>query len=760
MFGSTGGRPGVLGSGGSTAGGSGRPGAPIMRGDPTKDGVKLYASNTLLNKTLQSNTDTVKFLIKDQKKNIQDLGKYTQLAGMYFKNSIQDFSAKQLDVALPKKLNKYLKDAIDSGIIEPLKDYEDVVKLQIKASLKNVEAITKMANAAGSFASSAKEYADLSDQAQHKYGITAAEFDQAVRDNGETLKKNAAELSKSTAQFAADMHSFEETWSKAGKAAEILGALAAAVGIELLKAAEAAQKYGTEVTLATPVQAALAGMSSEELIKLQNQNIQALHSSGTSFDEFNKTLDKSASDLLMWTGNLAEGAKLQASSFNTFRTLSANQAEYAGFQENQVDLFKKMNRTLGVTAEQFTQMNEDLLNNSNVQAEMYKVSSAQRINLIKGMQLQVQQLALDGLTVEQSKKLVESLAEITGGKAKERYTDAAKIQGVLGALGLGKEGQRAGEIIRKGQRASPEELKELAQIQADAQRQVSSKYANGGPAMEFQLDALTDVIGKFLGPNSPGAAVATSQGKQQDEQTAEAKAQTTALDALGPKAQELVLGIEKTTQAIEAGFKPVIKFLGDILALLVGGQILSGLKNLIKLGPAGLAGEAGLGSTGLGAIGTGGLATVATAAAATAAAGAAGYALGTLVNQIPELWGGRDLSESIADSLSKKYDPNAGQVFNVDTYRNNLIGQDKQKLAEDSLKDQKDPAVVAEMKKLNDEIKRLTDLQEKHLKATKDQLAETKKGNDQAAAQTDEHIEVTKKWVEKKDTRPAIPSHT
>lgn len=761
MFNKTGGRSALVGSNSSVPGTSTRVG---NSSDAERNTIKAIATNTLLNATMKSNTDTVKYLIKDSKKNITDLGRYTQMSAMYFKAAIKDFSVKQLDNVLPKKLNTYLEAHIKNGIVPQLKSFEDVVKLQKRANLQNIDAALKLVREYGNATTSIARQQHIRETIEQQTGFNLTELGVAARDDGKALKEHAGEISKGMAEFAAKMHQAEENWNKITKAGEILAGIAVLLGVDLYKAAIAAQQYGTEVTLKTIPQAALAGMTAEELIKTQNENIQAIHSSGITFDGFNRKLDDGASSLLLYTGSLQEGAKVTANIFGTFRKLSADGSKMEGFQAEQNALFKSMNRTLGVTAEQFTQMNDELTNNTAVQAQMYKVSSAQRLNLLKGMQLQVQQLALDGLTVEQSKKLVESLAEITGGKAKDRFKEAAQVQGVLGALGLGKEGQRAADIIRKGQRATPQELKELADIQATAQRSVSSQYAGGNQAKEFQLDALTDVISKFLGPNSAGAQVATSQGKAVDTQTAAVLGQTNALMGLSKENQDRVLLGEKTIQVVEAGFKGVLTALKDLIALMIGGKLLGGIKDLFKFGAGGAEGLGGLGSAGGAALAS----TVATAATAALAAGAvatAGYSLykaikgedaSNFISNLDDKYLG--LGSKITDGFEAMHDFFAGSPNNpanaTDQYKASKIAQDKAdiKALETGPQDENTALQIAT---LTEEVKKLSALQAKHLEETKKQTQKIVEGNQQAAAQADDQTKATKEIKETRTSQRA-----
>lgn len=759
MFNKTGGRSSLVGANSQVPGTSTRVG---NRDDLHRDTIKQIATNQLLTQAMKSNSEAVKYFTKNASKSSLDLSVSSQKSAEYFKSAIQNFSAKQLDKALPKKLDSFLKKQISAGIVPELKSYEDVVKLQKRTDLKNIDLAVKLAKEYRDATTSLRRQTEIRNTIEQKTGFNLGELGSAVRDDGRVLKEHAGEVSKGLVKFSARLVQAEENLATLKKVGEIFAGIVVAFGADLYKTAVAAQKFGTTVTLSTIKQAAYAGMTGEELMKVQNENIQAIHSSGIGFNAFNQKLDEGASDLLAYTGSLKSGALVTANIFGTFRKLSANSNQLEGFQSKQVVLFKNMNRTLGVTAEQFIEMNDELTNNTSVQAEMYKVSSQQRLNLLTGMQLQVKQLALDGLTIEQSKKLVQSLAEITGGSAKSRFQEAAKVQGVLGALGLGGEGQRAAEIIRKGQHASPQELKELADIQVKAQREVSSQYARGNTAKEFQLDALTDVIGKFLGPNSAGAKLATSQGLAQNKATATQFAQTKALDGLTTIGQTEIMWAEKQVQAITSGFSGVYSEFKNLFELLVGGKLLGmggGFKNLLPIG-----GKTGVLSEAAEGAGVAGAGVVATAAAVVTALVASGTTMYSIVQAIR----GKDASNFISRFDNKyvgigktltgmfgggeQYDPNANQMFNTNNYRKSLIANDKKHLEalEQGTQTSDTAKQIAELK---EQMAKLVDLQKKQLDATNKQTQIVSQGNQQAAAQADDQTKATKEIKETRTTR-------
>lgn len=752
MFGTLGVRPDALGGTGGLIGAR-RPGQGTNN-DPHKDAIKQIATNTLLQKTINSNTETMKYLIRDQKKNIQDLGKYTAIAGKFFADSIKKFSVKELDVELPKKLNSAFDRTLGKGVVPTLQNYEDVVRLTTRSNMSNLNAARQLYR---EYANGTKTIEQVTPKIE-KFGYTIEEMAQDVRDGGQKFDKQVGQASVALALFSADLELAASRGQKIARTLEIFGGLVIAAGKLQYDAAVAAMKYGTQVTTLTLEQAARAGMSATQLIETQNQNIQAIHSSGMTFGQFNENLDEASKRLFLYTGKLSDGAKVWTSAFDTFRSLSNNTANQNSFINQQELLFVKLNRTLGMTSEQFSALNSFILSNANIQAQMYKISKDQRIAAIQGLQEQYEKLRLDGLTDEQAKKLVDTLNQLTGASLKNRFTEAAKIQGVLGALGMGHLGGEAAEIIRKGQRATPQERERLAEIQVEAQRRVSQQYAGANYGQEASLDALTQVVGNFLGPQSAGAAAAMSQGKQITQQTAHAVAQTDALGNINASVKKDVLATMEVAQAVNSVGGKIIHTLEELMALYVGGKvgsIISGkLGNLggsllTKLFPAEFAGGVGLGTAALGTLGVAG-------------AGAGGYLLGKGINTIPKWFGSNmEISDYGGEALNYLFGPKAHPTarVNVRALRRKEIAEDLKQITALQAEQAANPTqkVAEQIESLKNEIKRLQELQQKQIDATKKVGDNVKQGNDQSVVQTDQHVQVLKKLRGARDTNRTPP---
>jgi hypothetical protein len=760
MFQSVGGRPGILGT---NQAGQNRPGAGVNtntgKGPSSLDITKQTAATTLLSKTLQDHTSAVKYFVKDQAKSMKDLSTYNAASAKLFQNSIQQFSATQLNVALPKKI----AGMFDETLTGPMNDFADVLRLTNAMQTKNiergVELFLQYQNVTGESADEiAKKQAVLREQIEGT-GQNFEALDAALKASGgdaaqatEDLKKKYAEIAKLFADTALKQQQLQlKTDAWISNLTKFAGVLLAGASI-YLDSARASAKFGTQTGALTPFQAAAAGMSVEQLAQVQNEQVQAIHSSNMSFSEFNTTIDKGAWNLLQFTGNLADGAKLTANFLGTFRSLSNNTNQQNGFMEQQAALFGRMNREFGETAEQFAAFNTQLVNNQGIQTAIYKLNQNQRVALVQDLQLQYEKLRTDGLTEEQAKKVIDALAQLAGETTLTRFQQGAQAQGILGALGVSNAAD-IGRGIRSGT-LTEDQIKKVNQ-------QLSSAYQGASAGRRIVIEQLTEQLRKsgldFFGAGTAGGAVATAQGRAINKQQAATLAQT---DYLGNKVGSDLTGVVTATIGVQnviksevgkvittmlgiaagkfvtdvgGGFlkKGVQKFLGTGLAEgaeTAGGELAG--ETALGTGAAYAGGLTGLGGASMGTIGAAGAGSIGLASAAVLAAGGAGYVAGMGIDMIPKLFGSnRNFSEMISDALSD--DPQINKKATA-------AQSDKDKSTEDA--EAKTNEIMAQFKKTHE----LTAAQLQELKRLS---AITKNAADLAAAQSDDHIRQTKKLV-------------
>lgn len=641
-----------------------------------KNPIKDDAEQKRLSKAMEDQTKASKMLFKDFNKVSSDM----LIAGGMFDKAVKQMSFKNFE-QLPSKLNDVM-----GSLHGEIKTYEDVIRLQKRSIMSNVNAAEQLYRQFLKLDPGMKGYENAIDSVtkeMEKTGYSMEDFSgytadaagtmQKLKNNAEQGAKGLKEVADSSAAAAARGKTF-------AKVLEFLGGAALVVGQYLMTSATAAMKYGTT---AAPIASLLAGMSPENFAKLQKDNIQAARSGFKSLTDFNSSLDQGASKLFAYTGSLEAGARLRAGEINQFQSLGKNIGSVNDFVNVQEKQFVKLNRIVSITGEEFTQLNEQLMNSSVVQAQLYKLGAQQRVAYYEDLQNARQKLVLDGLTIEQAQKVVETFQQIAGESPQNRIKQAAKLQAIGGAIGLaGPDLNRLADLIRSGAR-TPEAMSEIADIEKRMQPQLQAITANQSATLgtETSFRALVDQVPELLGANNIAAGLGiTGKGLNQTQQNA---ALTT--DFLGKIAGpngEITSGFSQTVVAVgkvqnvmqTVGLdlkNTLIKGFGAIGTLMVGGSILKGIKGSGLLGRLipGLGGASEAGEAAAGAGTAAGLGTAALTTGAVAAAGAVGYGAGTLINMIPKVFGGQNLSDYIGGWLNDKFGPKVkSSQFNTHEY--------------------------------------------------------------------------------------------
>ncbi len=125
--------------------------------------------------------------------------------------------------------------------------------------------------------------------------------------------------------------------------------------------------------------------------------------------------------------------------------------------------FHFLNKAVGLTSDQFTGIIEGLTLDESIQTKLRGARKEERQAILDGLAKRLEENVAIGMTIEQATEAARAMGKIAGGGAKERFKQAAKTQSMMAAMGI-EGGERAAELIRKGQRISSDEQKELQSI--------------------------------------------------------------------------------------------------------------------------------------------------------------------------------------------------------------------------------------------------------------------------------------------------------
>lgn len=333
--------------------------------------------------------------------------------------------------------------------------------------------------------------------------------------------------------------------------AAILGVITA-----VAKVGESAARTGTQLEY---IDAAMMGMSSEELNQLQAEHRQIIGASKMTLDEFNETVGKSGSEMILYTGSLRDAARLEAQSLQQAKLLGAEQAVFAGQERER---FKRLHNSMAMTTEQFMELNDQLLNNSEVQSQLFRLNMKQRSAFMADLKNTYEKLRIDGLTHEQAQKVLDTFTAIGAKSPKERLKEAAKLQAVMGVVGMGgQQAARAAELIRTRQTGTPE----FAELMKQTQQAIGGITQQGLP-QEMMISQMLESTGlaQTLGPTGSLVALGTQQGAAIDLQTANQNRQINLLES------QLGIGSNMLSTMI-TGFQKITTLLGSGITIALTG---------------------------------------------------------------------------------------------------------------------------------------------------------------------------------------------
>ncbi len=421
-------------------------------------------------------------------------------------------------------------------------------------------------------------------KAYKEHRISIAEADDKLRELGFTAEEIDKKLEDVGAGLEKVIGGFLGVVAAAGATAKPL------IGV-----AQSAARTGTQMET---LSAALMGMQPEELNQLQADYRQIIQSSQMTLDEFNETVQRGASDMITYTGSLRDAIRVNAEAMNMAKVLGANQEKFMADQQRR---FKELNRSLSMTAEQFIEMNQQLMNSQAVQSQLYRVNVRQRAAYMQDLQNTYEKLRLDGLTHESAQKMLETFEAIGAKSPRERLKEAAKLQAVMGAMGMGGVGARAGELLRGGLRGE-DEKREFADIMKTANIAIGERMGQGFASEMMTMQMIqTAGLDQYLGPGSEFADFNIRQEAQIDEAYLEAQAQT----KLGGERNDMLRMILHSNDVIMSTLQgPIVMTLGGIWGTLKAMQMFGAMPGkgaALKSGARGIKGAAMAGIRGLGA---------------------------------------------------------------------------------------------------------------------------------------------------------------
>lgn len=324
------------------------------------------------------------------------------------------------------------------------------------------------------------------------------------------------------------------------------------------------------------------GISSEKLTEMFKQNSLTLLKVGSA--DFIERINKAQNGLVELGLGLEEAANAAngfhknaiAAGVDPKNTNAVNKS-----MEQQTAAFAKLRAVTGVTAEEFNSLNAQILSNVENQTLSLRLAPEERHARFQELVGLQQEFAQRGLNAQAANQMMQAMQSFSKNRLKDRLEGAARMQQLGGMLGMGAEGARAGELMRKRKRSASEEA-ELAGISGNLKGALE-QFGNQGMGFENAADVMEDNMGNA----AKGLLDASIQLKLASDSMMGIKDGEVdkAVDAskLNPNTQAVIKAQDIATNALKTPLWLLVGSVGGILALMIKsakfGSMIDVLKN-------------------------------------------------------------------------------------------------------------------------------------------------------------------------------------
>jgi hypothetical protein len=196
--------------------------------------------------------------------------------------------------------------------------------------------------------------------------------------------------------------------------------------------------------------------------------------------------------------------------------LKKSSKEQARFGKSIFDSMKDLQK-LGVSFEEAQEIQKRFMENTGVQQRLRgKQNKQERLQVMRGLMAREREWKMLGMSADQARNAAEALEAIAGKGPKQRMKEAARLQAMLGAMGV--EGaDEAANILRLGRRATTEQQDRFREIMGTAQDTFAG-IQQAGLGVEMTFGTMMDKLdlGQYFGPESPFSTSLTKGIKVND----------------------------------------------------------------------------------------------------------------------------------------------------------------------------------------------------------------------------------------------------
>ena len=553
-----------------------------------------------------------------------------------------------------------------------------------------------------------------------KWEIRIADHDKVVKE----LTIDTAKLSDALEDAADSTEKYSERVSFVKGMLGKFGNAVKVVGKDFIRLAEQEQRFAQQNATAdagwidgvTKMQ--ISTLDYMKILKATRRESLAANAAGVDFKE---SLISGTDSLRGLTSSSTEAAMVSKTFHQNMARIGVSQGDLGDAVLRQTKLYEKHYRVLGYSAEEFANLTTELLNDQGMRSTLLSLQEKERRAYIFGIQQRQAEYQTMGYTIERAKELQKTFQALNQMNPKERMKQAAKTRAMMGAMGMGAQGEELFNLQVRYRTMDAEQKKaadlRMTEIQSAAAAKFGTMSGSGtslGQAMSMQMmaektgflkvaETFETASGEGLKLTKEQLEIATKSAKHTNEISVTSKNLLHAQDAwraaentaLTSVATNLISGFAELAIINTAGFA------ATALASRMAGQGLGG----------GFGANVGKGNL-LKSLGAAGIAA------------AIGVEIG---NKITDIWKTENAEgyANFAETLGGMWD-------------NSIFASDEQKERSANLLE-----AQAFQKQMAEDNKRIKELAEQQLEATNKQTAIQQEGSEKLTEATDKATAVT-----------------
>lgn len=251
------------------------------------------------------------------------------------------------------------------------------------------------------------------------------------------------------------------------------------VGKDFIRLAEQEQRFAQQNATADAgwidgvTQMQISTLDYMKILKATRVESLAANAAGVDFKE---SLIAGTDSLRGLTANSTEAAMVSKAFHKNMARIGVSQADLGDAVSQQTKLYEKHYRVLGYSAEEFANLTAELLNDQGMRSTLLSLQEKERKQYILGIQQRQAEYQTMGFTIERAKELQKTFQALNQMNPKERMKQAAKTRAMMGAMGMGAEGEELFNLQVRYRTMNAEQKKIADLRMTEIQSMAASKF--------------------------------------------------------------------------------------------------------------------------------------------------------------------------------------------------------------------------------------------------------------------------------------------